>query len=45
MRAGEYEAIYANMPPFGLGKVGTLAPLTGTTSRERITEKAAANRG
>jgi hypothetical protein len=45
VRAGEYEAIYANMPPFGLGQAGTLAPLKGTTSRERITEKAAASPG
>jgi hypothetical protein len=45
VRAGEYEAIYANMPPFGLGKAGTLAPLKGTTSRERITEQAAASAG
>jgi fumigallin biosynthesis monooxygenase-like protein len=45
VRAGEYEAIYANMPPFGLGKAGTVAPLKGTTSRERITERAAASGG
>jgi hypothetical protein len=26
VRAGEYENIYVNMPPFGLGKAGTLQP-------------------
>ena len=37
MRAGEYEAIYANMPPFGLGKAGTLEPLTGASrARTRL---------
>lgn len=28
--AGNYETIYHNMPPFGLGRVGTLASATGT---------------
>ena len=37
VRAGEYEAIYANMRPFGLGKAATLVPVTGkSTSRGRI---------
>ncbi len=27
VRAGEYEAVYGNMPPFGLGKVGRLKPV------------------
>jgi hypothetical protein len=27
VRAGEYEAIHGNMPPFGLGKAGRLVPL------------------
>ena len=37
VRAGEYEAVYANMPPFGLGKAATLVPVTGATSaRGRI---------
>lgn len=27
--AGEYEAVYNNMPPFGLGKVGELVPASG----------------
>ena len=26
VRAGEYEAIYGNMPPFGLGKASALVP-------------------
>jgi Monooxygenase af470-like len=29
IRPGQYEVIYANMPPFGLGRVGTLVPATG----------------
>jgi hypothetical protein len=29
VRAGEYECIYHNMPPYGLGKVGELVPATG----------------
>jgi hypothetical protein len=39
VRAGEYEAVYSGMPPFGLGKVGTLAPASGRreTARGRIT--------
>jgi hypothetical protein len=37
VRAGEYEAIYANMPAFGLGKAGTLVPLAGETrARTRL---------
>jgi hypothetical protein len=32
VHAGEYEAIYGNMPPFGLGKAGRLVPL-GESSR------------
>jgi len=37
VRAGEYEAIYANMPPFGLGKAGEVVPLAeDSTSRGRI---------
>ena len=26
---GRYENVYVNMPPFGLGRAGTLAPATG----------------
>ncbi len=29
VRPGEYEAIYANMPPFGLGVAGEMAPAVG----------------
>ena len=37
VRAGEYEAIYGNMPPFGLGQAGRLIPLTeGKTARQRF---------
>jgi hypothetical protein len=37
VRAGEYEAIYANMPPFGLGKAGQVVPLYESSSaRGRI---------
>ncbi len=28
-RAGDYESVYANMPPFGLGKVGASLEATG----------------
>lgn len=34
VRAGEYEAIYANMPPTGLGKAASLVPLA-SASRAR----------
>lgn len=37
VRAGEYEAIYANMPAFGLGKAGRLVPAAeSSTARLRI---------
>jgi fumigallin biosynthesis monooxygenase-like protein len=37
VRAGEYEAVYANMPPFGLGKAGRLEPLgKDVGARERL---------
>jgi hypothetical protein len=37
VRAGEYEAVYGNMPPFGLGKAGRLVPLSKSSSaRTRI---------
>ena len=37
VRAGEYEAIYGNMPPHGLGKVGRLIPTSEASSaRERL---------
>ena len=37
VRAGEYEAVYANMPAFGLGKAGSLVPMAGETrARTRL---------
>jgi hypothetical protein len=37
VRAGEYEALYGNMPPFGLGKAGRPVPLRESSSaRERL---------
>ncbi|WP_251341788.1 DUF4188 domain-containing protein [Haloplanus halophilus] len=38
VRDGEYEAVYNNMPPTGLGEVGDLVPATGSleTARERL---------
>ena len=37
VRAGEYEAVYANTPPRGLGKAGRLVPMTeSSTARLRL---------
>jgi Domain of unknown function (DUF4188) len=38
VRGGEYETVYSGMPPFGLGKAGTLVPASGRheTARGRI---------
>jgi Monooxygenase af470-like len=38
IRAGEYEAIYSGMPPFGLGQVGEVVPVAAgrESARERI---------
>jgi hypothetical protein len=37
VRAGEYEAVYGNMPPHGLGKAGELVPATAdSTARTRL---------
>jgi hypothetical protein len=38
VRAGEYEAIYGNMPPHGLGKAGRLVPVSeaAASARERL---------
>jgi Monooxygenase af470-like len=37
VRAGEYEAIYGNVPPRGLGKAGRLVPVAESVSaRERL---------
>ena len=38
VRAGEYECIYGNMPPFGLAKAGEIVAATGRmqSARERM---------
>ena len=37
VRAGEFEAIYANMPAFGLGKAATAVPIAASTmARQRL---------
>jgi hypothetical protein len=42
VRAGEYEAIYGNMPTTGLGKAGTLVPAAeSSTARLRVRRGAA----
>ena len=35
VRAGQYEAIYSGMPPFGLGRVASLVPATGSRKEAR----------
>lgn len=40
VRAGEYEAVYGNMPPYGLGKAGTLVPVAESVqARQRLKAK------
>ena len=42
VRAGEYEAIYGNMPPFGLGKASSLVTLAeGRSARGRLKRRTA----
>jgi hypothetical protein len=42
VRAGEYEAIYGNMRPIGLGKAASLVPLSeGSTARGRLKRRVA----
>jgi hypothetical protein len=38
IRPGDYEGVYVNMPPFGLGAAGTLVPATGrrASARKRL---------
>ena len=37
VKAGQYEAIYGNMPPIGLGKAGRLVTLAEAKgARERV---------
>jgi hypothetical protein len=40
---GRFESVYVNMPPFGLGKAGSVVPASGrkTSARGRLDEKAA----
>jgi Domain of unknown function (DUF4188) len=41
VRDGEYEAIYGNMPPFGLGKATRLVTMAeGTSARGRLKHRA-----
>ena len=41
VRAGDYEAIYGNMPPHGLGKASTLVPLAeAVRARDRLHKRA-----
>lgn len=43
VRAGEYEAVYGNMPPHGLGKAGRLVPMSESSrARNRLGATAAA---
>lgn len=41
VHAGDFECIYNNMPPFGMGKVGKMYPATGhrETSAQRMQAK------
>jgi hypothetical protein len=47
VRAGEYETVYSGMPPFGLGKAGTLLASSGAreSARGRLGGAAAAKGG
>jgi hypothetical protein len=42
VRAGEYEAIYGNMRPFGLGKASRLVPISESSSARRRLKPTAA---
>jgi hypothetical protein len=43
VRAGEYEAVYGNMPPRGLGKAGRLIPMADAVrARDRLVTAAPA---
>lgn len=35
VRAGAYETLYSGMPPYGLGRVGSLVPATGSREDAR----------
>jgi hypothetical protein len=45
VRAGEYEAVYGNMPPFGLGKAGRLVPMSDSSSARGRMKTSAASPG
>ena len=45
VRGGEYEAIYGNMPPFGLGKATELVPLAESSNARGRIRSAAEPRG
>ena len=39
VRAGEFEAVYSSMPPYGLAKAGTMAEIReGSSARERMAQ-------
>jgi hypothetical protein len=41
VRAGEYEAVYGNMPPHGLGKASTVVPFAeAVRARDRLNKHA-----
>ena len=42
VKAGAYESVYANMPPFGLAQVGEIVPAVGRMESARQRIKAAA---
>ncbi len=41
VRAGEYEAVYGNMPPHGLAKASTVVPIGGDSSARRRLKRVA----
>jgi hypothetical protein len=43
--AGGYETIYANMPPFGLGKIDGTEPATGSRNEARSRMKTSGSEG
>ena len=46
VRAGEYETVYGNMPPFGLGRAGRLVPVAeAKTARKRFRAAAGGSAG
>ena len=46
VRAGEYEAVYGNMPPIGLGRAGRLVPVHESSSaRGRLSSGVSDRRG